>query len=77
VERAVLRIPNPAPHVVPIATKSLRERGVRLATQQMKRLHRATFGHGHSHFARSTSSPGRRLSEHVEVPQAALQFEPE
>src|SRR4026209_1817313 len=76
-ERAVSRFPNPARHVVSIASEPTREYGVALAVQEMERLHGATFRDRDAHLTRTPSSRSRRLPQHMDIPQSALQLEPE
>jgi hypothetical protein len=60
-----------------IASEPTCDCGVALAVDQVKRLHRPTFGDGYTHFAGSTSQQRRRLSQHVQISHSALQLEPE
>ena len=76
-ERAVSRFPNPARHVVSIASEPTREYGVALAVQEMERLHGATFRDRDAHLSGTPSSPGRRVSQNVQISHSALQLEPE
>jgi hypothetical protein len=76
-ERAVPWLPNPTPHVVPIAPEPLRQFPIRTAVEQMKRLHRPAFGNRDAHLAGPTPPPRWRLTEVPHLSQCAVKFGPE
>ena len=74
---AVLRLPNPLRHVVPVTTEALRQGGIGVAVQQVKRLHGAPFGDRDANLTHTASPPHRRLLQHTDVLQATLKLLPE